>query len=34
VTWLYLALVLAGVLVVLVAILGEGERARSRLNRR
>lgn len=33
-TWLYIALVLGAVLVVLVAILGEGERARSRLNRR
>jgi hypothetical protein len=29
-TWLYIGLVLAAVVVVLVAILGEGERARNR----
>jgi hypothetical protein len=32
-TWLYIALVLIGVVVVLVAILGEAERARSRFSR-
>jgi hypothetical protein len=32
-TWLYIGLVLAAVVVVLVAILGEGGRARSRFRR-